>query len=75
MNTATMSGRGRVTIPKHLRDRLGLRKATRVQFVECGGVLALVPLPDGPVEALRGMLAGGPPLTAELIAEHGQERG
>ncbi len=74
MHTATMSDRGRVSIPKHLREKLGLRKGTQVQIVECGRVLALVPLPDDPVEALHGMLAGGPRLTDDLMAEHARER-
>ncbi len=74
MHTATVSTKGWVVIPKDLRDKLGLRKGTQVQIVEYGRILALVPLPDDPVEALHGMLAGGPPLTADLLTEHARER-
>lgn len=74
MHTARVSVTGRVYIPKDLREKLGLREGTRVLIVEHGRVLALVPLPGDPVEALRGLLAGGPSLTAELLAEHARER-
>ncbi len=74
MHTATVSTKGWVVIPKDIRDKLGLRKGTQVQIVEYGRVLALVPLPDDPVQALHGMLAGGPSLTEDLMAEHAHER-
>jgi len=37
-------------------------------------VLALLPLPEDPVEMLHGMLKGGPSLTEELLAERARER-
>jgi bifunctional DNA-binding transcriptional regulator/antitoxin component of YhaV-PrlF toxin-antitoxin module len=63
-----------VVIPKRLREKYGLVKGTRVQVVDCGDVLALLPLPSDPVEALHGMLKVGPSLTEELLAERARER-
>jgi bifunctional DNA-binding transcriptional regulator/antitoxin component of YhaV-PrlF toxin-antitoxin module len=63
-----------VVIPKDLREKYGLEKGTQVQVVDYGHVLALVPLPDDPVDALHGMLEGGPSLTADLLAERAQEQ-
>jgi AbrB family looped-hinge helix DNA binding protein len=74
MHTATISTKGWVVIPKYLRDKYGLRKGSRVQVVEYDHALVLVPLPDDPVQALHGMLPGGPSLTADLLAEHARER-
>jgi bifunctional DNA-binding transcriptional regulator/antitoxin component of YhaV-PrlF toxin-antitoxin module len=76
MYTAIISGKGWVVIPKPLRDKYGLDKGRQVQVVEYGSVLAIVPLPPGgdPVEALHGLLAAGPSLTEELLAEHRRER-
>lgn len=74
MHTTTVSAKGWVIIPKPIREKLGLKKGSRVQFVDYGPVLALVPLPDDPVEALYGLLGDGPSLTADLLAEHRQER-
>ncbi|GAB4538778.1 MAG: hypothetical protein Kow0063_26940 [Anaerolineae bacterium] len=61
-------------IPKDLREKYGLGKGTRVQVVDYGEALALIPLPDDPVEALHGMLERGPSLTDDLLAERARER-
>jgi len=74
MYTAIVSTKGWVVIPKHLREKYGLKKGTRVQVVDYGDALALIPLPDDPVEALHGMLGGGPSLTADLLAERAREQ-
>ena len=74
MYTAKVSARGRVVIPKALREKHELKQGTRVRIVDCGGLLSLVPLPDDPVKALHGMLEGGPPLTADLLAERAYEQ-
>lgn len=74
MHTATVSTKGWVVIPKDLREKLGLKKGSQVQIVEYDRVLALVPLPDDPVEALHGLLAEGPSLTEDLLAERARER-
>jgi AbrB family looped-hinge helix DNA binding protein len=74
MNTVKVSTKGWVVIPKALREKYGLKQGTQVQVVDYGQVLALVPLPDDPVEALHGMLEDGPALTKDLLAERAQER-
>ena len=74
MYTTKVSAKGWVVIPKDLREKHGLREGSRVQVVDYGRVLALVPLPNDPVAALYGMLQGGPSLTDDLLAEHAQER-
>ena len=74
MYTAKVSAKGWVVIPKDLRRKYGLEKGTRVQVVDYGDLLAIVPLPEDPVGALHGMLAGGTSLTADLLAERGRER-
>ena len=74
MYTAKVSAKGWIVIPKPLRKKYGLKKGTRVQVADYGDVLTLMPLPADPVGALHGMLAGGPPLTEELLAERARER-
>jgi len=70
VHTAVVSAKGWVVIPKDLRVRFGLKRGSRVQVIERDKILALVPVPDDPVEALHGMLARGPSLTADLLNEH-----
>jgi AbrB family looped-hinge helix DNA binding protein len=72
--TAKVSAKGWVVIPKDLREKYGLKKGTRVQVVDYGKVLTLVPIPEDPVEALHGMFEDGPSLTADLLAERARER-
>lgn len=74
MYTAKVSAKGWVVIPKDLREKYGLKKGTQVQVIDSGEILALVPLPDDPVEALHGMLEGGPSLTRDLLVERAKER-
>lgn len=71
--TAEVSAEGRITIPRPLREKYGLKKGSEVRITDHDGVLAVVPLPDDPVEALHGMLAGGPSLTEELLTERARE--
>ncbi len=74
MYTMTVSTKGWVVIPKVLRDKHKIKEGTQVQVVEYGEVLALVPLPEDPITALQGMLAEGPSLTADLLAERAREK-
>jgi AbrB family looped-hinge helix DNA binding protein len=74
MHTVTVSAKGWVVIPKPLREKYGLKKGMRVQVVDYGDVLALVPLPADPIKALHGMLKTEAPLTEELLAERARER-
>ena len=74
MPIMTISKKGWVVIPKALRQKYGLRAGDQVQIVDYGDGLSLVPVPDDPVAALRGMFAEGPSLTADLLAERQQTR-
>lgn len=74
MNRVTVSAKGWVTIPVEIRRKYGLDPGAQVRVVDYGGVIALVPLPEDPVQVVQGMLAGGPSLTEELLAEHARER-
>ena len=74
MHTATVSTKGWVVIPKAMREKYGLEKGSRVQIVDYGQVLAIVPLPEDPVNALHGMFEGGLSLTEELLTERERER-
>ena len=74
MHTSTVSAKGWVVIPKAIREKHGLEKGSRVQILDFGQLVAIVPVPDDPVEALHGMFEGGLSLTGELLAERKAER-
>lgn len=74
MSEAIVSTKGWVVIPKAFREKYNLKPGSRVQIVDYGGGLSIVPLPEDPVAALRGMFAGGPSLTADLLTERQKEK-
>ena len=57
---AVVAERGQVTIPKRLRDRLGLTPSTVVNFEENGGRLIVTKVVDGdPVSRVLGCVRLG----------------
>ncbi len=68
-----VSAKGWVVIPQELRNRYGLHEGVRVRFVDYGGVLSILPVPEDAVRAGHGMLKGRR-LTARLLEERGRER-
>jgi AbrB family looped-hinge helix DNA binding protein len=66
---ATMGERGQVTIPKVVRDRLGLRPGQRVEVTEeAGRVILEKVVDDDPIQRAYGMLTLPKPVD-ELIDE------
>jgi len=72
--TVTVSEKGWVVILAELRKKHNLHPGTQVQVVDYGGVLALVPRLDDPVQQAAGMLKGRRSLSRVLLAEHRAER-
>ncbi len=57
MTTAKVTSKGQITIPKQVRDRLGLRSGDKVGFIEEGGVWRIEKeLAESPFEKYRGYL-------------------
>ena len=58
MPCSTVSSKGQVTIPKELRDRLGIRAGQILEFEEAGGRIVLSKrTPRDPVDELYGSLS------------------
>lgn len=73
MLNVTVSAKGWVVIPAELRKKYGIKPGSKLQFVDYGGALELIPVPDNPIEAAAGMLKGGKSLTQALLEEHRRE--
>ncbi|MBI4505042.1 MAG: AbrB/MazE/SpoVT family DNA-binding domain-containing protein [Chloroflexi bacterium] len=73
MSTATVSAKGWVVIPQEIRQKYGLKKGRKVRFIDLGGVVSIVPVPDDPIAAGLGMFKGGPSLTQGLLEDRRQE--
>ncbi len=50
---AKLTGKGQVTIPKSIREKLGLDKGSKVSFRVRNGEAVMVPKSENPVEELR----------------------
>jgi AbrB family looped-hinge helix DNA binding protein len=56
MPTITISTKFQIVIPKDVREKLRLSPRQRLQVVEKGGVISLVP--EVPTKSLKGALKG-----------------
>jgi AbrB family looped-hinge helix DNA binding protein len=57
MSASKLTSKGQITIPKPVRDRLGLRPGDMVEFVECADGVRVRRRPDGnPFERWHGFL-------------------
>jgi len=56
MVKGTISRKGQVTVPKEIREALGLKPGSRVRFELKGGYAVLLPEPKSRVDALFGAL-------------------
>jgi AbrB family looped-hinge helix DNA binding protein len=56
MATTTISPKFQIVIPREVREKLHLTPSQRLQVVEKGGVITLVP--EVPLKSLKGALKG-----------------
>lgn len=71
--TGVVTSKGQLVIPARLRRRLGIKKGTRVSFLEDGGRLILQPITPEFIASLRGSLKGSGALKY-LLAQRKKER-
>jgi len=65
MSEATLDGRGRLTLPKEIRERYG----DHYRIVELHDGIKLVPIGDDPLDALRSEFADVEKTAEELRQE------
>lgn len=59
MSTTTISSKYQIVIPKEIREKLHLSPRQRLQVLEKGGVISLVP--EVPLKSLKGFIKGMDP--------------
>lgn len=52
---ATITSKGQITIPKKIRERLGLKPGTKVAFLVRGKEVVLMPKPKDPLKELENL--------------------
>ncbi|MCL5405435.1 MAG: AbrB/MazE/SpoVT family DNA-binding domain-containing protein [Deltaproteobacteria bacterium] len=69
MPVVKASSKGQIVIPKELREKLGIGAGRKLLLRLVENHMEIVPLPDEPVKALRGMLKAETSLAAELLED------
>ena len=73
-SVSTVSDKGLVVIPKQIRQKYGLKKGSKVSFVDYGGTIYLFPAPEDPIAAARGMFKDGARVMEDFLADRQRER-
>lgn len=64
----TLTERGQTAVPSRIRKRFGLKPGQKLEWVEDGQVIYVLPVPKDPVRAFRGS-SRGLRLTESLLAD------
>lgn len=74
METGIVTVKGQVVIPSKIRKRLGIKKGTKVCFIERDEDVVLRPLTKDYFEKMAGLLQPGGQLTKRLLEARKQDR-
>ncbi len=74
IETGVVTTKGQLVIPVRLRRRYGIKRGTKVTFVEEKGRIILQPVTRDFIHHLRGSLAGEPSAYDGLLRERKRER-
>jgi AbrB family looped-hinge helix DNA binding protein len=69
----TISKRGQTVVPAAIRKRHRLSEGDRLVWMDDGDMIKIVPIPDDPVRALKGIARGEHPVE-ELMKYRRKER-
>ena len=74
METGIVTTKGQIVIPSKLRNRHGIKKGTRVCFIEQGTDIVLRPVTDEYIDSLRGLIPKSLRILEALAEEKRAER-
>lgn len=70
---AQLSSKYRFTIPKEIREKLGIKAGQRFVMSDKNGSIVLTPVPDDPIEFLHGYYKGEPSMAEQLLEERARD--
>lgn len=68
-----VSKQGKILIPVALRKKYKLVAGSKVNFVDYGGMIAIIPAMKGPIGQAAGMLKASKSLKKYLLEDHRKE--
>jgi len=75
MKTTTVSKKGRVLIPKVIREKYNIKKGDRVNIVDYGNVISLIPISKDGINTSAGIFNSKKSLTKLLLEDRKKEIG
>jgi AbrB family looped-hinge helix DNA binding protein len=69
-----VSTKGQTVIPKSVRKELGIKEGTKLAWIVRDGKLTVMPVPEDPVAASVGILAGRGYTFDDFMRERNEER-
>jgi len=55
---STVSSRGQTTIPAEIRKKYGIKGKSKLQWIDEGKIITVVPVADDPIASFRGKFKG-----------------
>ena len=74
METSVVTGKGQIVIPVKIRRKFGIKKGTKIAFVEQNGKLLIQPLDKKYFENLAGILGTDGDMLKGLMEDKKKER-
>lgn len=71
MQTVKVLGKGQIVIPSTIRRKFKIQPGSKIQILEYGGMIYLVPPSENPVDSALGCLPKTPSLSEELLRDRG----
>jgi AbrB family looped-hinge helix DNA binding protein len=73
MATVKTLSKGQIVIPAEMRRKYHIAPGTKMQIMEYGGILYLIPPVDNPIKAACGLLPSKPSLATQLLKQRKSE--
>lgn len=70
----TVSTKGQIVIPSQIRKKYNLKPKSKIEFLDRGKEIVLIPLPENPFKSSYGILKGKGISTKDLIDFRRAER-
>ena len=74
METSIVTVKGQIVVPAKIRKKFGIKKGTKIAFIEQNNQLIIQPLDKSYFEALAGMLGTEGDMLKSLMEDKKQER-
>jgi AbrB family looped-hinge helix DNA binding protein len=75
METSVVTVKGQIVVPVKIRRKYGIKKGTKIAFVEQNGKLIIQPLDKNYFESLSGILGTDGDMLKGLMEDKKRERG